>query len=232
MRKIHLDQCESTQKFLIENFKNGNCYNLVSCNYQSAGIGRGTNQWHQLDSTLCFSFTLKSHSKLTMTSLEIALILIEYFNIKFSALLKIKWPNDLLDRQGKKCGGILIHTLGQNLEELVVGVGINLFESQEQFNFNPGGVLDKPRGSLLLKDKENLAWDIYSYIYKNRLTTIAIRENFKKHCIHLNQNVSIHDNEEIMSGVFREIGDYGEAILELPDKTLTKIYNGSLKLII
>ena len=42
--------------------------------------------------------------------------------------LYVKWPNDIMTKDGRKVGGILssIHTLGSDAHTVIIGVGINV----------------------------------------------------------------------------------------------------------
>lgn len=44
--------------------------------------------------------------------------------------VRLKWPNDLLDAQGRKCGGLLAE---HAREHLIVGVGVNAEDAPEEF---------------------------------------------------------------------------------------------------
>jgi len=56
--------------------------------------------------------------------LEIGLITISFLKNKFNKDLFLKWPNDILTSDGKKCGGILCQYIDKST--IVVGLGINL----------------------------------------------------------------------------------------------------------
>lgn len=48
----------------------------------------------------------------------------------------VKWPNDIMTREGHKIGGILssIHHMGTNMHTVIIGVGLNV----NQINFSEG----------------------------------------------------------------------------------------------
>jgi BirA family biotin operon repressor/biotin-[acetyl-CoA-carboxylase] ligase len=207
---IHLDTIDSTQSYLRDNYHGGNV--LVSAKEQTSGFGRQGKLWiHQKDS-LAFSFSLRPCEIPTLTPLEVAVLIGIFFK---EHNLKLKWPNDLLNEKGEKCGGILT----QNIDGILfIGVGINLSlgRSIEERKSYPAGSLNI--GNVSLKKLSN---DIYQFILSNRLAPSKIRELWPKSCIHLNKEVEIDD----ICGVFKGIGPIGEALV-----SNKSIYSGQLSL--
>jgi len=108
---------------------------LIGTNKQTGGRGRGKNSWWAGDGALTFSLVLKPgemgvpQSVWPILSLIVGLSVcegLEQVTPELSFL--IKWPNDVYLRQKKICG-ILIETVSQQADTLVVGVGINVNNS-------------------------------------------------------------------------------------------------------
>lgn len=219
MRHIHLDNCNSTQDYLKEQLAQGvETDLLISCENQTQGHGRNQKKWETLPHSLYFSFNLEPNPKVTWTAIELSVIIADYFYEKFGESLKLKWPNDIYHHDGKKCSGILIQ---QSLHKHVAGIGINLLSSNDW-----GGVFTNLPINL---SKEEWCKDIYHYIKTHRLLeTELIKEKFLSRCIHHNINVTISEGDEIHSGLFIGLGDWGEAILKT-DQTTQHFYNGSLR---
>ncbi len=219
IKQIHLKQCDSTQDILKEQLSAGVSETvLVSTDRQVKGRGRGTHSWDDLPGSLCFSFSLTPHPVNSLSSLEVSLLVLEYFKEKGKTLL-LKWPNDLWSSENKKCGGVLL----QGSKDIyLAGIGLNLFSDNPQY----GGIYEDKNTF----DKKTLAAEIAEYILSHR---IKDRESLQKRwlasCGHLNARVEISEGETHKKGIFKGIGEYGEAIVET-DNGLEQFFNGSLRL--
>jgi len=211
---IHLATIDSTQNYLRDNFNGGNV--LVSTGEQTSGFGRQGKLWIHQKESLAFSFTLKPGEVATLTPLEVAVLISDFFKKIFSLELKLKWPNDLLNEKGEKCGGILI----QNIDGvLMVGVGINLTLGRpiKERTFYPAGSLKITRVSV-----RNLSRDIYEYILKHRLNPTIIKKSWAEKCIHMDATVQI----DKLTGVFKGLGPMGEALVF--NGEVVSVYSGQL----
>lgn len=221
IKQIHLEQCHSTQDVLKEQFNSmsSNETILVSCDNQISGRGRGENSWNCMAGTLCFSLNILPHPIMSFTAIELSVVIAEYFQTK-GEMLRLKWPNDLWNKDLKKCGGILVQGSQKNL---FAGIGLNLYSTDNEF----GGVFDDKN----IVDKKSLSFEIANYIFNHRiLDSEKLKCLWLKRCGHMNKLVTIYDGEDSFSGQFIGIGDYGEALIQNSYGT-KKIYNGSLRVI-
>jgi len=226
IQHFHLDECESTQ-ISLRNFLENNPNSqkvLFSTLFQTLGRGRAGNGWDSLDNSLAMSFKLEPNEVMTLTSLELGVLICQFFK-NFN--IQLKWPNDLLTKDGFKCGGILCQ--GHN-GSILVGIGLNLGSSKNilpssEFKFGRS-CIDK---SLVLTSDEikDYSKELYSFIINNRLTAKEVRESWNSLSIHLNQEVFIQDQTVQESGIFVGIGASGEALLNQKGH-IKKIYTGSL----
>jgi len=230
MQHIHLDSCLSTQKYLIELHGKAPGQYLISTNSQNKGIGQRTNQWICYDNTLCFSFTLKPNEVITLTALEIAVLVVNFFKEKYHIDLKLKWPNDIItitsSGEKRKCGGIVIHRSGQS--DAVIGIGLNLFKNNNEtfpqsFKMSAGFIFPHA----VEYSKKELSYYLCQYIFQHRLSSTEIKESWKSSCVHLEEVVKIIDDQTENIGKFIGIGKNGEALLQIEGKQ-NSIYNGSL----
>lgn len=238
MKHIHLSTCTSTQLYLKENLSkllvDFNSI-LVSTDNQTAGIGRSGNRWDQYPNSLCFSFTLTPNERLSLTALELSLQIVHFFKKYHSITLKVKWPNDIIDKEEKKCGGIICHTHPSGL--IIAGIGLNLAPGPGPLsNADSSNVkhYKTPMGYVGLMEtkisqKYTMEWSeaIYISILENRFNANQVLSTWTQHCFHMNQNVSIVDGNNKATGLFTGIGNHGEAILQ-SDKHMQSIYSGSL----
>lgn len=227
------DKLESTQEKLKECFRDLDEPSpvLVSTQNQTKGRGRMGKDWHFCKDSLAFSFSLSPSEVLTLSSIEIGILIAKFFKQMFHQTLFLKWPNDLLSADGKKCGGILIETLNQ--KNLAVGVGINLGPTSKDVddeNFKmPMSFLSivKSEGEIV---QITVPEKIYTYILENRLPTNEIFSLWNTFCFHKNHNVLMQNGEKKIKGKFLGIGKSGEAIIESNGKR-NLFFSGSLTLI-
>lgn len=219
MRQIHLGECHSTQDVLKEQLHRDPSEEwLVSCDTQTHGRGRGDHRWTTLPSTLCFSMNLKGHVAPSFTALEVSVLIAKFFE-ENGSVLHLKWPNDLWDRTYKKCCGVLIQS---TQEQMLTGIGINLFSEDDRF----GGVFSGEGKEI---DKKAWCFEIASFISQNRYdSTDTLRADWEKRCFHMNEHVVITEGADSFEGIFRGLGEHGEALLESLGKVM-RVYNGSLR---
>lgn len=215
---IHLDECHSTQDVVKEQLSidDSQTY-IVSCENQTNGHGRNQKVWNDSTGTVCFSFNLAPHIITSFSALEIS-VLVRKFFLKKNQEVKLKWPNDVLTPSGKKCAGILIQN---SKDQYVAGIGLNLHLESEQF----GGVFPQS----FEVNKKLWSQEIATFILSNRYadTKLLIQE-WNEGCLHLNKEVTITENEEVLKGEFIGLGEYGEALIQT-NQGLKKVFNGTLR---
>ncbi len=219
IKHIHVDACDSTQDLIKEQTSTDEETLLVSANKQLKGRGRGQNIWEDLPGTICFSLRIEQHKIMSFTALEISLLIARFFEFE-GCKLGLKWPNDLWDSRMTKCGGVLVQGSGS---KLIAGVGINLFSNNTLY----GGVYLEP----FEFDKKAWSFRIAEYILNNRYKdTEALSRDWELRCPHLGSSVTITEGSELMTGVFKGLGEFGEALLHTEEGE-KKIFNGTLRII-
>jgi BirA family biotin operon repressor/biotin-[acetyl-CoA-carboxylase] ligase len=219
MKHLHFEEIDSTQDYLISQLSSGDAPHLVSAKIQTKGRGRSSNSWDSYENALAFSFKISASHTQTLTSLEMGVLICEFIE---EAGLKLKWPNDIINSKGHKCGGILIQLIdGQP----VVGIGLNWGKSPTNDSYKT------PKGSVISDtisptDYKEIPAKIYNYILENRLSDKEIIESWNELCAHKDKLVSIIDDVED-KGIFKKIGPFGEAYLDI-NGNLKKFYAGSL----
>ncbi|MCO4792888.1 MAG: biotin--[acetyl-CoA-carboxylase] ligase [Bacteriovoracaceae bacterium] len=229
MHHVHLDEVESTQTYLKENLEELRSIQqnvLVSTRSQTLGQGRSGNSWQFFDNSLAFSFTLEPNEELTLTSLEIGVLLTKFFKEYDSLEILLKWPNDLLNSDLAKLGGILCTY--KDPKTIVVGIGINLGKSDVNDSDFPYPVSSLSSDLVLTEnDYSEIPRAIYDFILTNRIRKNALKPLWDKVCVHLNKSVSIIDGENKKTGIFKGISHDGSAQLEI-DGEVETVMNGSL----
>ena len=107
----------------------------VAAAEQTAGRGRMTRTFFSpADCGLYLSFVSEAGERFTrfgvLAALAVKELLYEYFRIPVA----FKWPNDVL-AEGKKIAGILPESIvtAAGERKVVTGIGVNLFEKEEDF---------------------------------------------------------------------------------------------------
>lgn len=225
MHHQHFNTIGSTQIFLKENLERLQSKEhdiLISCSEQTGGIGRKGNSWDTYPNSLAMSFTLKPNIRPTLTPIEIGLMAIKFFNKKFHKELFLKWPNDILTKDGKKCGGILCQYIDETT--VIAGLGVNLgrlsVKNDKGYKHGLGNVDE----SLVLSeaDQEKISKELYEEFLNNRyISNTDLINEFRKYCHHMNKEVFIFEDEKDYIGTFRGIGENGEALVEINNKIKT-----------
>jgi len=226
--QIHLDSCPSTQTKLKNEYSklSQNTKNIViSTSLQTDGVGRSGNKWESLGNDLAFSFSIVPSKCVTLTPLEIGIQIVNYFEKVMHTKLHLKWPNDILLPDNKKCGGVIVNLINKIA---IVGVGLNFGSSSnhEQFEYPVSNIYATK--NLSKQEFKEIPFNIYEYILNNRLNDDEITEKWGSHSLHINKNVKIVDGDQVTIGTFINIGSSGEAILKTNDSITKKIFNGSL----
>ena len=231
LNHIKLDETPSTQDFLKTRISSGQLDlsldgEIVSARKQGSGFGRHGRTWTQLSQTLCFSFTLPKRENLTITSAEVSLHTLSFLKQQYQFDGFLKWPNDLLDKNGKKVAGILIDIVK---DKLVVGIGVNFGSTEDKGELEAAGV----KSSNLLSDEDfhSIPHSIYEYILRlYPQTTDSIIEEWYRDCFHIDKQVEIIDESQALQGKFKGLGEFGEALLLCDESELKTIFSGTLRL--
>ena len=143
-----------------------------------------------------------------MTPLEIGAIVAKFLS-SHEYKVFLKWPNDLLNFHGKKCGGILCNFPGE--EWVIAGIGLNVGKLEET-SFLKAGTLDNER-ILTEVDKKEWPAKIYHHILDHRLAPEEVLNVWSNFCFHQNKEVKVTDGKESFIGTFEGITHRGEALV-------------------
>lgn len=137
-------------------------------------------------------------------------------------IVQLKWPNDVLVN-GRKIAGILLESVKvENNYYLIIGIGINI-------TYHPDNI-DQPTTSLIsenlppiepqaLLEKLIESFEKYYQIWHNNGFSF-IRKKWLEHAYKLHENISIKYQNDIVTGLFKDIDSTGRIILQLPSKKI------------
>ena len=130
---IHIDETDSTNRWLAEHRTEGQNPCVVVADYQTAGRGCGTNKWEsERGKNLLFSMLIHpteiAINKQFMVSMavanSIAAVVAKYVT---SQAVSVKWPNDIYVGDKKICGILIENRLqGGVIKDSIIGVGLNV----------------------------------------------------------------------------------------------------------
>lgn len=123
---------------------------VLAVEWQSGGRGRMGRTWHSgLGNALTFSLLRRFDcglASLSGLSLAVGVALIRALRATGVEGARLKWPNDVQDKNGAKLAGVLVEAQGDMLgpSAVVIGIGLNLALPQDVSR-----QIDKPATSLM-----------------------------------------------------------------------------------
>ena len=223
MNHKHFDQIPSTQDELLKLVDDPSKEILISCDHQKSGRGQYSRTWDANQHSLCFSFNLTKSPTTTLTSLEVGVHIINYFKSIYNIELKIKWPNDILNQQGEKVGGILIQSFRE--QDFAVGVGLNFFPANFSKDYRtPAGAIFEKEFTWVKKEE---AVKIVNFILSRRLEVEEIIPKWNSICAHLDQEIIFIEEDTEYKGIFKGVGSNGQAQIKMGNE-LKDFYSGSI----
>ena len=154
--------------------------------------------------------------------------------------LNIKWVNDLF-YQDKKVGGILTEVISdfesQQVQSLIVGMGINLIDSPQSFPEELHSIV----GSIFSSKKEydNSSFNRNHFIaqflekwtfYYQNLSKRDFIESYKEHSNVIGKFVNVFEGNQTYSAYAKDIDENGHLIIEKEDNTLHSLSYGEVSI--
>ena len=203
---IHwVDTCDSTN-VLASTLASTGWRGIVLTDHQERGRGRMQRVWSsERRQNILLSWVSDWHcpiSDLPRITLLLAAELADEFD------LWVKWPNDLMTADGCKVGGILssVHTLGTVEHTVVVGVGINVHQTNFSSDIKASSLqllrVDEGRS-----DSPLSRTDIVERMIQvcNRVNVKDTLDRWRERSITLGKTVTVADRRGVVSGI-REDG--------------------------
>ena len=227
--KIHyIDETHSTNDDIWNCFKKNEPEGtLVITSHQIKGRGRRNSIWSStLNKSLTFSFLLlpnKNLEHLSLLPLLTGVSIIKGIKNITKIKLGLKWPNDIMaDKQ--KIGGILIESNTHNDQlGIVIGIGINVNEDEYDI---PSEIRKKSSSLNIYSGKEfdlslilSSILNEFENLYVNDWNKVI--KLWQQNCMHDNNEITFHNNEQYIKGKFVGITNSGHAKIQLNDKLKT-----------
>ena len=225
------DSLDSTMSFARKLGEKGE-EALVIAETQTQGRGRLGRDWKSPKGGLWMSFVIKKRM-----SLKDAFFLTYAASIATAEAVTqvteipafVKWPNDVLVKEGKKekkLAGILLE-LSAEVDELkyaVIGIGINA--NNPISHLEPGATSIKELKGFpvnrytLVKTLVNILFDLL------KLSPVEVVKLWKKKSLTLGRSVKIIQPQGELIGIAIDIADDGALVLQTPEMEIKKIYSG------
>ena len=154
--------------------------------------------------------------------------------------LNIKWVNDLFF-QDKKVGGILTEVISdfesQQVQSLIVGMGINLIEARDNFPEELHSIV----GSIFSSKKEYEAHSFnrnhfiatflekWAFYYEN-LSKRGFIDSYRKHSNVIGKAIKVIEGKHVYHAFANDIDENGRLIVEKEDKCLHALSYGEVSI--
>ena len=132
MKELFFETIDSTNAYLKRNYEDLDDLTFVRTDFQSKGKGRSDRRWTaDKGKNLLFSILIKNKElirkfeSLSINSAYLVLKVLEGYGLHD---LAIKWPNDVYVKDRKICGILLEAVSREEMECLIIGIGINVNE--------------------------------------------------------------------------------------------------------
>ena len=127
-----------------------------------------------------------------------------------------KWPNDLLVNEKKVAGLLLSSKISQkDCEFVILGIGLNLASNPDKTMF-PASNLEENGINLSQTEALTNFLNEFEKLYENWLNYgfSGIRKLWLKEAYRLNEEISVKDGEKFTQGIFKDLDEDGNLILE------------------
>lgn len=223
LKRIHLDETESTNDICLNELNNSDIPILVTADMQTKGRGRNEKEWNSPKGNLYFSFGFTRHNLINGLSVKVGLILAESLQQILKKNVLLKWPNDLF-YLNKKVGGILVETSSMNnIFKIVIGIGVNLqlSDSNKQWgNLEINKDIDKVKEQII----EMLSSKLFVFLEDD------LDEDWSKRwtnlCIHNEKEIMLESNNEEL--FFMGINHDGQLIGKKKDDIILFVNESSI----
>lgn len=248
---IHFDSIDSTNRYAKSIVGNTIIPNklVIMADSQTNGYGRSQKNWESSsDKGLWMSAVIPvsvNIETLPQSTLVLAVAVQKAIHDVLGLNLKIKWPNDLLSQNGKKCAGLLVeNVLLDNIDNpvctlqsqymLILGIGLNVTQDSGDFSI----------------DIKNIATSLYllsgvktdkNQLIKNILINIEhffsawqhdgfanIRQQWLKHSFSIGQDIHFTINNQYREGQIVDLTESGALLVSLTDGSTITVDSGEI----
>ena len=235
MNLIQLDECESTHKYMRENFANMLEWTVVVAESQTKGRGRHGRTWlAPKGKNLCFNILLPTKNlkpEYYAPTTQIAAITLAEILREKGIDANIKWPNDILVNKHKICG-----IISELLPEQSISLGLGLNVNTEKSDF---ANLDRLATSVYIEtgkifDKNALLQE-FLHKFKANFETLQEKglepfiEEWRKMGCFRGHKAKIVEDGLVLEGVIEAVNNDG-SLLFRTEMELKTVWSGDLEI--
>lgn len=235
---IYLPECASTNDeittFLSDksiDFKTLSLYTF----HQKQGRGQYGNVWKTIaNENLAISIALKT-SKIAISNVlfnfHTANVVREFIANLTNQPTFVKWPNDII-LNNKKISGMLIEKKVVNLQEYyIIGIGINVLQTQFENLPKAGSILTQASMKLDLKDFTKKFHDFFVRSFFEAKNEDYILQEYENHLFR-KEKVSVFEVKGIrQNGIIKKVDDEGFIWIDLENVGLRSFYHKEIELL-
>jgi len=209
---------------------------LVLAESQTAGRGRGSNQWWSTTGSLTFSLVISADEydptgvfdpRLSLiTALAVHDALCEY---DLPREIQLKWPNDVY-LGARKVAGILLERPATRPDRLVVGIGINInnssSEAPEQIAEIATSLYETSGTYYAQRDVLCMILKYLAVRYQELAASeLGLAEQWHERCFLRGRSVNVASGNRMLTGICHGIDDQGALLLHT-DTGLNRVLSG------
>lgn len=230
----HFENCFSTNDEILSVLNEDESTAVFTFN-QTKGRGQYGNIWKVIpNQNLAYSFALKT-SKVNITDTFLnyytAIIVRDFLANLTNANAKIKWPNDII-LNGKKVCGILIEKKKiDNTEFYIIGIGINILQSDFSNLPKAGSVLSATGLSF---DLMEFAHQFHQYLI-SKIQDINPEEeilNIYNQSLFRKDEISVFQKNDLrQNGIIKNADNDGFLWIDLENEGLRKFFHKEIEML-
>ena len=197
---------------------------LVYSELQTAGRGRGANQWWSVSGSLTFSLII-DFKKTVLSAEQIPLlplltgmaILRTGQSLLPDAEFRLKWPNDVF-LAGRKLAGVLIEVPSQSSGHAVIGVGLNVNNSfsdaPEHLSSTGTSLTDQSRTQHPQIEVLRTLMQEFESLLDSFAAGVGLIDQWPNYCLLTGKHVTLRTGPSSVTGRCRGIDVNGALLLQ------------------
>ena len=205
---------------------------------QSAGRGKDNRKWESGRGNLLLTILLNRKINIKqqpllsfVTALAVSETLMQLAcDSSVNLDIKLKWPNDVLVNN-HKIAGILLESFNINgVNPLIIGIGININNSPDNINQLATCLVNEGIDKLDIRHILNILmtnFDKYFDMWKEQSFS-TIRDIWLSRAAKLNEEIITNDGRSHIIGIFRNIDDNGNIVIETFDGKINTMLTGDV----
>lgn len=232
---IHLTECPSTNDKIIDFLEDTAENKAVYTFCQTKGRGQYGNRWESASNqNLAYSLAVEA-SQIALPenilNYHTAILARDFIAKLTENNVKIKWPNDLILHQKKICGMLIEKRKVKGKWFYIIGIGVNVLQSDFQFLPKAGSIFTQT-GKVL--DLQDFAQQFHQYI-SGKITKFGneneVLSQFNEHLFRRNAVSVFEYQKKRQNGIIRRADEDGFLWVELEEIGLQKFYHKEIEML-